>query len=198
MYSRPFITENDTTTQQGTLRATCQTMQIGTPPAFACYEGDFVYCPACKSEGRTQCVPPFRPWTGPDGRQANLDGDLCLCKCPTPPRLKALHNFMVMSFDESELVNMQGIAGWMNHAGITPQTPWIAFEVDSDACYAGVQCVATMDNGQTFHGTFDENNHAMFMAIPGTHCVSLAFDSKEEDSPEGDSVAASLIRQITE
>lgn len=64
-------------------------------------------------------MPPFRPHTGPDGRQANLDGDLCVCQCPVPPRLMARSRDVTMRFAAHEIVNMPGASGWMTYAGHT-------------------------------------------------------------------------------
>jgi hypothetical protein len=89
---------------------------------LACYEGDPVYCYACKSWGKTKCIPPYRPHTDPEGRQANLDGDLCICKCPTPPRLKALAEIISMNFEEHEIAKMTGSESWLHHAGIIKKT----------------------------------------------------------------------------
>jgi hypothetical protein len=69
--------------------------------------------------GVTRCVPPFRPYTGPDGRQANLDGDLCICRCSNPPRLKALFNDKTMDFEGHEIARMGGASGWLAYAGYT-------------------------------------------------------------------------------
>jgi len=51
------------------------------------YENDPVWCPTCQSMGRIVCVGKRRPATGPDGREAALSEDLCVCKCSPSPRL---------------------------------------------------------------------------------------------------------------
>jgi uncharacterized Zn-binding protein involved in type VI secretion len=100
MFWRAFIREGDTVIPGGGLvQPIAQSPRIRYSGKLACFEGDPVYCNSCKSWGTTQCVQPFRPHKGPDGRQVNLDGDLCLCKCPEPPRLKALHNDVRMGFE---------------------------------------------------------------------------------------------------
>lgn len=114
---RSFIRDGDTTTANGTVRVPPNTMIAGTPPKYVCFEGSPVYCPACKTTGITRCVPPFRPHTGPDGRQVNLDGDLCICQCATPPRLKALFHNMTMQFEWHEVAAMTGASGWLAYAG---------------------------------------------------------------------------------
>lgn len=49
-------------------------------------EGDVIFCPACKSQGKINCVGPRIPemW---NGKQVALDGDLCLCGCFPSPKL---------------------------------------------------------------------------------------------------------------
>ncbi|MCA8494969.1 PAAR domain-containing protein [Burkholderia arboris] len=53
------------------------------------YENDPVMCPACGSVGVIKCDGPRHSMTGPDGRQAALSDDLCICKCVPPPKLIA-------------------------------------------------------------------------------------------------------------
>ncbi|MBQ1761876.1 MAG: PAAR domain-containing protein [Aquincola sp.] len=96
---------------------------------LACYEGDPVYCNTCKSWGVTKCVPPYRPHVDPQGRQANLDGDLCLCKCPTPPRLKASFENVRMAFEGHEIANMAGAIPWLAHAGHLTEEYEIIYEI---------------------------------------------------------------------
>src|SRR5690349_2820348 len=102
-FKRAFIRDGDTTTTGGRVQPPVNTNTLGTPPRHRCYEGDPVHCAACNTTGVTRCVPPYRPYTGVDGRQANLDGDLCICRCAEPPRLKALFNENTMDFEAHEI-----------------------------------------------------------------------------------------------
>lgn len=121
MYWRACIRDGDTTTVGGKVHARPLPIPstYGDSRQHACHEGDPVYCPACKSMGVTKCVMPYRPDQCSDGRQLNLDGDLCICKCPSPPRLKALFDSPRVGFETSEIVSMKGIAGWLLYAGFT-------------------------------------------------------------------------------
>jgi uncharacterized Zn-binding protein involved in type VI secretion len=65
------------------------------------YEGDKVNCPTCKSTGQIVCDGPRWSFTGPDGRQAALSDDICLCKCNPYPRLVASQTYMSMHTDGS-------------------------------------------------------------------------------------------------
>ncbi len=49
-------------------------------------EGDLIFCPACKSQGKILCVEPRIPEAWND-RKVALENDLCMCACPNPPRL---------------------------------------------------------------------------------------------------------------
>lgn len=70
----------------------------GRPVAF---HGAKVYCAACNSTGVIVTIPPYHPFTT-KGRQLALNGDLCVCKCGTPPRLIASQTSGRMSFDRSD------------------------------------------------------------------------------------------------
>lgn len=79
------IVKGDTTTAGGIVQAGDGKDQIG--DREQAYENDPVWCPACKTIGKIVCDGPRISTTGPDGRQAALSDDLCVCQCPTPPRL---------------------------------------------------------------------------------------------------------------
>jgi uncharacterized Zn-binding protein involved in type VI secretion len=51
-------------------------------------EGDSVVCPACQSKGVIQVFGPRIPESW-NGKQVALQDDLCVCACPSPPRLVA-------------------------------------------------------------------------------------------------------------
>ncbi len=130
MYWRPYIREGDSLIPGGGfVKPKPQKYSSTYHGKLACYEGDPVFCNACQSWGVTKCVPPHRPDTDPDGRQANLDGDLCLCKCPTPPRLKASFENVRMGFEEHEIASMAGSILWLAHAGHLTEEHEIFYEI---------------------------------------------------------------------
>ncbi len=49
-------------------------------------EDDVIFCPACKFQGKIQCIGPRIPETW-NGKNVALENDLCICGCPSPPRL---------------------------------------------------------------------------------------------------------------
>ncbi len=199
MYWRSHIREDDGLTPGGGLvkprPQQCPSTYDG---KLACYEGDPVYCNTCKSWGVTKCVPPYRPDTDPEGRQANLDGDLCLCKCPIPPRLKASFDNVCMEFSEHALLGMAGVSEWMSYAGITPQSSkWIAFQANTNGLYFGLDCIATMDDGSILRGSFGDSNKVMFLSVSGAQCVKVEIDMCDTEHAGGKSIASSLIQKIT-
>lgn len=118
MYWRASIREGDSLFPSGgRVQPNAQQFAVTYDGQNGCLEGDPVFCNACESWGITKCVPPYRSNTAPDGRQANLDGDLCLCKCPIPPRLKALHKNHRVGFGQHEVLGISGTDGWLAYAG---------------------------------------------------------------------------------
>lgn len=81
------IVKGDATTAGGVVQGGDGNDLIG--ECEQAYEQDPVWCPACKSMGKIVCDGPRISTTGPDGRQAALSDDLCVCRCPMPPRLVA-------------------------------------------------------------------------------------------------------------
>ncbi len=80
------ITTGSTTTVGGKVTSGCEGTSFN--GEMISREGDRVACPACGTEG-------FIALTGPhlheewNGKQAALEGDLCICKCDPPPELIA-------------------------------------------------------------------------------------------------------------
>ncbi|KVH69768.1 PAAR domain-containing protein [Burkholderia cepacia] len=81
------IVKGDTTTVGGIVQGGDHSDMIG--GREQAYEHDPVWCPVCKTVGKISTEGPRISTTGPDGRQAALSDDLCVCACPTPPKLVA-------------------------------------------------------------------------------------------------------------
>jgi uncharacterized Zn-binding protein involved in type VI secretion len=81
------ILDNDTTTANGRVKATCKTDTID--GHASAYEDDPVWCDGCKTWGKIVCVGPRIDTKGPDGREQALSDDLCRCQCTPSPRLVA-------------------------------------------------------------------------------------------------------------
>ena len=61
-------------------------------------EGDQVFCPACKSPGKIALCGTRIPESW-NGKQVALQDDLCLCRCPSPPRLIANQSLKCQSVE---------------------------------------------------------------------------------------------------
>ncbi|WP_442968397.1 S-type pyocin domain-containing protein [Pseudomonas sp. Z18(2022)] len=85
----------------------CNRANIGGQPISR--EGDSVLCPACGTTGFIANIGSYQSeiW---DGRQAALDGDLCICKCTPPPVLIANQNVFGQRFSVGQLEQMSAVA----------------------------------------------------------------------------------------
>lgn len=87
MGTRYYIHVGDTTTSAGLVLTGLAThLWHGHQCSF---EGDQVFCRTCKSVGFIRCIGDRIPSTGRHGREQALSDDLCICRCPIPPRLVA-------------------------------------------------------------------------------------------------------------
>ena len=94
MIRRYDIVNGDSTTAGGTVEVADGRDILGNREQA--YEDDLVRCPACHSTGRIVCVGPRLSMTGPDGREAALSDDLCVCRCDPSPRLIPSQNISYM------------------------------------------------------------------------------------------------------
>ncbi|WP_414448575.1 PAAR domain-containing protein [Burkholderia sp. 22PA0099] len=81
------IVKGDKTTAGGTVMAGDSHDRIHDQEQA--YEHDPIWCPVCRSVGTLVCTGPRLSSTGPDGREAALSDDLCVCQCEPSPRLLA-------------------------------------------------------------------------------------------------------------
>ncbi|WP_455927250.1 S-type pyocin domain-containing protein [Pseudomonas capeferrum] len=90
------ITDGAKTTADGVVKAGLGGAEI--EGKLIAREGDRVECPACKSLGVIECIGPrlVQTW---EGRNTALDGDLCRCKCSSPPTLIANQNLMYQNIE---------------------------------------------------------------------------------------------------
>jgi len=89
---RNNLIQGDQTTSGGRIIGAVDARQSACGKVLA-LEGDEVYCPKCKTPGRVVCIPP-RNQQRFHGRQAALDGDLCICKCTPSPRISSSQTAM--------------------------------------------------------------------------------------------------------
>ncbi|MDO9360237.1 MAG: PAAR domain-containing protein [Polaromonas sp.] len=157
MYSRSFIRAHDRTSVGGDIQTLSNGVMVGADDRPVCFEGDPVACPGCNGIGVTRCISPFRPWTGHDGRQVNLDGDLCICGCLPPPRLIASAGDMTMGFDAHELAGMAGTSSWLAHAGFIQAYDEQVQLHGAGAAVAGMPWFIEFEDGRTASGHAGED-----------------------------------------
>lgn len=118
-FNRYWIRNGDATTAGGEVMASGTHMPVlGKSIAL---EGDPVQCPACNSTGVIKCVPPIRRATGHAGTQMSVDGDLCVCNCPVPPRLIASQRSHSMGFERQDIASDPAVLPWLVYAGYKPE-----------------------------------------------------------------------------
>lgn len=119
-------------------------------------EGDRVACPACGTEGVIALVGPHlhEDW---GGKQAALEGDLCLCKCDPPPELIACQRFKCQVFETQP---QRAAFTWTGPNTPNPpvsnlSTPGVMNRA-ADACVFAKSCVS-VPVGSTAAGTSPEH-----------------------------------------
>jgi uncharacterized Zn-binding protein involved in type VI secretion len=78
-------------------------------------EGDTIFCPACKSPGKIHNFGPRIPESW-NGKQVALQDDLCVCKCPTPPKLIANQRVRYQSVGGGASESAQRVASSVREA----------------------------------------------------------------------------------
>jgi len=102
---RNFILEGDKTTAGGVVIEGLAPSDVIEGRGVS-FNGAMISCPACKSTGKISCIGPRWPFTLPNGQQAALENDLCICKCSRPPKLVASQIFSGQEFDSQQLEGM--------------------------------------------------------------------------------------------
>lgn len=190
MYLRAFIREGDTVIPHGgKVQPAPQQYSVSYDGKLACYEGDPVYCNGCNTWGTTRCVAPFRPHTDPSGRQANLDGDLCICKCAIPPRLKAAHHNRYMSFHENEVAQIARANSWLVNPGhefasnsSRRHKKVFVFKDSETGKLLANRLFIVDDNGTFRKGETDESGRATIEASADRHIsIHLIFRTPQDE-----------------
>lgn len=119
-----WLFDGDSTIEGGIARGSCKKFTMMTDDGVklnAVVEGDTIFCPTCNSVGHIKHVPPFRSQRiqidGVFKRQC-LDGDLCICKCPEPPVVRASSKRGFSSFQAFEITG--DALPWLIRAGHSP------------------------------------------------------------------------------
>ncbi|RKP45998.1 PAAR domain-containing protein [Trinickia fusca] len=135
-----------------------KTTHYGTELTFI---GAQVVCPACKSVGHIAAKGPRRPGSMM-GKEPALEGDICVCKCSSPPVMLPSQSNMYESFESHELASMgYGPAG--NYLADEPAGEhWIRFSLSDAGSCEGLHCRAHFADGSVEEGVFDADNKVHF------------------------------------
>lgn len=169
---RYFIRVGDKTTAGGTvLDGVPNNTHDGVPVS---YEGARIHCPACNSEGHAQKVPPYWPMSMM-GKEALLDGDLCICKCNPPPTLIASQEDRFMSFEsQSEAVGSG--ASWSAQSAKVMTHDQHFLIINSDGTpVAGLPFRLEVSDGTTVTGTTSADGLTKLVSADSAKNVQLRF-----------------------
>ncbi|AZE72770.1 Uropathogenic specific protein [Pseudomonas synxantha] len=148
------ITTGSTTTAGGKVTSGCERTSFN--GELISREGDRVACPACGTEG-------FIALTGPhlheewNGKQAALEGDLCICKCDPPPELIANQSSKCQEFGpQPQRVTPVVMRPTASASAPANYAAPVASNRAADACVFAKSCVS-VPAGSTAAGTAPEN-----------------------------------------
>lgn len=130
-------------------------------------EGDLIFCPACKSQGKIRCVEPRIPelW---NGKNVALENDLCLCGCPSPPRLvpnqtlkcqnlSGVGNGAIAPFSQENPATQAG-------AGTSYDEKFVLFDDETDLPLANTEYAIRRESGHLEYGVTDAEGRTHLLA----------------------------------
>ncbi|WP_433960846.1 PAAR domain-containing protein [Burkholderia pyrrocinia] len=138
------------------------------------YEGARIHCPACNSEGHAQKVLPYWPMSM-FGKEAILDGDLCICKCNPPPTLIASQTDRFMTF-ESESRAVGGGAYWSTpSSNVTTHDQHFRIINSDGTPVVGLPFRIDVSGGETVTGTTSVDGLTKLVSSNSAKKVQLRF-----------------------
>lgn len=162
---RYTITLGATTTAGGKVILASSNGSInGVPIAL---EGDLIICPACKSQGQIKCIEPRIPelW---NGKKVALENDLCLCGCPSPPRLmpnQTLRCQNLSGFSEGKSAETSpGTTAMGPGAGSAFDDRFFLFDEETDQPMAHTEYAIRRENGNLEYGVTDAKGQTHLLA----------------------------------
>jgi uncharacterized Zn-binding protein involved in type VI secretion len=177
---RYFLTQSDKSTAGGIVtEGDPSCTNHGTPLTFL---GARVYCHACKSEGRISPRGPRRPFLLM-GRDAALDGDLCVCNCTPTPVMLASQNTMWEEFEGSDLQSM----GLDTNGTLIERTPKGDFDErvrivdDRNRPLTSVPYHIRTSRGRTYKGLTDASGYCPRVYTESAETLDIALGMKALD-----------------
>ncbi|MYM41041.1 PAAR domain-containing protein [Duganella qianjiadongensis] len=131
-------------------------------------EGDAIFCPACKSQGKIMCTGPRIAETW-NGKKIALEDDLCNCGCLIPPRLLPVQFVRYQTIAISATSASAPMDRTSNKAAIFDDR-YILFDGDTGELLINTEYALRTTDGELEFGTTDANGH--------THLISTFTESK--------------------
>jgi hypothetical protein len=125
-------------------------------------EGDAVSCPACKAQGKIQCIGPRIPETW-NGKNVALENDLCVCGCPSPPRLVPNQSLRYQTDSEAES-ETSTTAVMPSSTSTLFNDKYVLVDEETNAPLNRTEYAIKRANGQIEFGTTDEKGHTHLLA----------------------------------
>ncbi|WP_348694786.1 PAAR domain-containing protein [Duganella fentianensis] len=160
---RYTITLGATTTAGGKVVFASSNGSINRAPIAL--EGDLIICPACKSQGKIKCVGPRIPelW---NGKTVALENDLCLCGCPSPPRLvsnQTLRYQNLSDFSEDEAAVFPATLAKPGPYS-TFDDKFVLFDEETDQPIPNTEYAIRRENGNLEYGVTDQRGQTHLLA----------------------------------
>ena len=175
-FSKRVVRHGDTTTEGGSVIAPGSNNTVG--DLQVALAGDRVSCPKCRSIGTIVSVAPM-PETYYDHRRYAFDGDLCVCLCPTPPRLiSSATNWTASSF-KTPVGTDPAAVGWLIYAGYLPAAAGLSFDQTfllknaAGAIFPNLAYRITLETGHSVEGVTDEAGLTQKIFSNSAHIVKI-------------------------
>jgi uncharacterized Zn-binding protein involved in type VI secretion len=126
-------------------------------------EGDAVFCPACKSQGKISCIGPRIPESW-NGKNVALENDLCVCGCTIPPRLLPSQSLKYQTLDETATVDAIQAAGIAARTAAMFDDRYILIDNSTGKPLAHTEYALKGPSGHFEFGTTDADGHTHLIA----------------------------------
>lgn len=135
-------------------------------------EGDAIFCPACKSQGKIMCTDPRIP-EACHGKKVALENDLCLCGCANPPRLVPNQSIKYQTIDDAVSATPQATATATNNE-TKFDDKYVLIDEDTNEPLANTEYAIRRTSGQVEFGTTDEKGHThLLTATARTESIEI-------------------------
>lgn len=139
-------------------------------------EGDLVICPACKSQGKIQCIDPRIPelW---NGKKVALENDLCICKCAFPPKLlpnQTLKFQMINGRGEAPPFDETSQSFLSESADTLFDEKFVLLDEDTGAPLINIEYALRRESGDFEFGITNEKGHThLLTATAKSECIDI-------------------------